>query len=336
MAHWHLDAHASALFDRLHGDRIVKDLLGGFQDATGVRIWLAPLSPPSSEVILKHASGHPFCRAFVAVSDQATAHCLSIHSSLRAQPLKPGRIVRHTCAAGILHAALPLLVAKRPVALLLMSGIVGPSFSRAEAISNLERILEDGGYRTVLPAQVAGALEDTECRSSRQIDGLFQTAIALAFSLESRILCLNATPDSCALPATLVRAVDFLKKNFADSDRTAPENIATELGISPRWLRALFREYLGISLTDWLARLRVSIAMEKLRSSRKSIATIAWDCGFASLSPFYVAFRKHAKVTPSQWRAGTGSPSPFMPEEVLEIASDELLRGDLPKKPRKR
>ena len=297
------------IFKRLKDDSSVGNLLASFHEATGVRIWLAPLEPPSQEDITEHARGHPFCRTFASISEKARAHCLHIHSSLCAQPLKPGVIARRTCAAGILHAALPLSIANRPIALLLLSGIADGSLDPAEAIANLERLLNNGNRSAGLPAEVGTALEGTERRLECQIEGILQIVVLLAASLNARALYLSERLEPPALPGTVVRAIDYLKSNFTDANRTAPEIVAKELGVSPRWLRLLFREYLGIGLADWLGRFRVSVAMVKLRSGTEPVIRIAHECGFASLAPFYVAFRKHAQMTPTQWRSSERAPA---------------------------
>jgi len=254
MAPWHLDAHVAALFNRLDGDPFVRSLLGSFQDATGVRIWLAPLSPLPVDEILKHAHGHPFCRAFVAVSKHTRTHCLRVHCALRSNMPNSGGVVRSSCAAGILHAALPLSILKRPVGLLIIGGVTQSPFNNADAVANLQRFFEKEGGGTALPPRLAEVLEDTESRSERQIHGLLHMVATVASCMENRLLCLDGAPEPHALPAALFGAINYLKTNFADSSLTAPDVIAKELGVSQRWLRKLFREHLGISLTDWLAR----------------------------------------------------------------------------------
>jgi len=285
MATWHLDAHAVALFDRLNGDPAVRDLLGDFQDATGVRIWLAPLSPPSLEDIVDHARGHPFCRAFVAVSEQARAHCLCIHSSLRMQPLKPGGVVRQCCAAGILHAALPLSVANKPVALLLIGGLHEASAEGLKAGAKLRRFLEkQDGMHPSTP--VSAMVCKIETRSAQQINALVRLVNALASLLETRALHLETSPEN-ALPDLMV-----------------PSVISRKAGVSERRLRGLFQTYFRMTLTEWLARQRVFAAMALLRDGGDRIVDIAYSCGFSAASSFYRVFRQETGITPSDYRKG--------------------------------
>lgn len=79
------------------------------------------------------------------------------------------------------------------------------------------------------------------------------------------------------------------------------EEIAAAAGIHPNYAMTLFRRTLGMTINDYLLRHRLMTAQALLISSRKSVATIAFEAGFGSISRFHDAFRNHFKCTPREF-----------------------------------
>lgn len=90
----------------------------------------------------------------------------------------------------------------------------------------------------------------------------------------------------------------------------SPEAVARELGISVRQIHVLF-EPTGLSFMRTLTAMRVREAAQRLQAEpRMSVADIAFDCGFESLSVFYRAFQKAYDVSPREHRmAGLARPA---------------------------
>src|SRR5262249_37775930 len=83
---------------------------------------------------------------------------------------------------------------------------------------------------------------------------------------------------------------------------------AVELGMSRRRFTQLFREVTGTSWSSHLTRLRVDYARQLLRETQRSIAAVAFECGFEELSSFYRAFKRLTGVPPAAWRQGRSAP----------------------------
>ena len=71
---------------------------------------------------------------------------------------------------------------------------------------------------------------------------------------------------------------------------------------SPRHLSRLFNEHAGMSIPDYLNRLRVALAQELLRQTRLDIEAVAERSGFASSRQFRRAWGRLNAVTPSHAR----------------------------------
>lgn len=95
--------------------------------------------------------------------------------------------------------------------------------------------------------------------------------------------------------------------------------LARRCGVSPSYFSDLFRRTMGISLTEYIARLRVHAALRLLHEGRLTSTEIAFEVGFRNLASFYNAFRRVAGGSPRQIREqGTAEEKPKKVEEIHE------------------
>lgn len=80
------------------------------------------------------------------------------------------------------------------------------------------------------------------------------------------------------------------------------ETLARVAAASPRNLSRLFNEHTGMSVTDYVNRMRIALARELLVGSRLDMETIAERSGFASSRQFRRAWNRHNDGPPSRAR----------------------------------
>jgi len=100
-------------------------------------------------------------------------------------------------------------------------------------------------------------------------------------------------PDPGEVPpatAAVRRTLAHLENAFFD----APDltTAAARAGLSRRRFTECFRRETGTSYRRHVERLRIDHARHLLRQTRRTVASIAFECGFADLSSFYRAFRR--------------------------------------------
>lgn len=78
--------------------------------------------------------------------------------------------------------------------------------------------------------------------------------------------------------------------------------VANQVSLSESHFCHLFKQETGTSPIQYLNRIRISRAMELLRSTDKSITEIALECGFCNLTHFNRMFRKFADDNPRNYR----------------------------------
>ncbi|WP_273792654.1 GlxA family transcriptional regulator [Brucella anthropi] len=82
------------------------------------------------------------------------------------------------------------------------------------------------------------------------------------------------------------------------------ERLASIGGASPRNFSRLFNEYAGMTVTDYVNRLKISLAREMLLNSELDIENVATQAGFASARQFRRVWQRIYKEPPSRLRLG--------------------------------
>lgn len=106
--------------------------------------------------------------------------------------------------------------------------------------------------------------------------------------------------DDFTPPLLVGKALDFMRVNLhRDISR---DEVAKHAGISPSHFSRLLKERTGRSFTELLRQCRVDLASDLLRSTKKSLAQIADNCGFCDQSYFTHVFQDVKGATPKQFR----------------------------------
>ncbi|KZN36025.1 hypothetical protein N480_18715 [Pseudoalteromonas luteoviolacea S2607] len=88
---------------------------------------------------------------------------------------------------------------------------------------------------------------------------------------------------------------------YLDAALSLPK-LAAHIHTSPNYISQTLNETLGIRFFDLVNKYRVIAAQEYLQTTDKTILDVAMTVGFNSKSAFYTAFKKHTKLTPSQYK----------------------------------
>jgi AraC-like DNA-binding protein len=96
------------------------------------------------------------------------------------------------------------------------------------------------------------------------------------------------------------RVLDLLHAHYRD--RIAIEALADVAALSVSGFHRLFRRHTRLTVSDYIAELRIGEACALLVNSRKPIASIADEVGYASLANFNRQFRALKGLTPREFR----------------------------------
>lgn len=81
------------------------------------------------------------------------------------------------------------------------------------------------------------------------------------------------------------------------------KTLAEMLNVHPSYLSAQFHKECGCTLTEYVNKKRIELAVSQLESSDKQIQTIATLCGIPDTNYFIKLFKRHTGLTPSQYRS---------------------------------
>lgn len=101
--------------------------------------------------------------------------------------------------------------------------------------------------------------------------------------------------------------------------------LAEHIGASPNYVSQTLNEYMETSFFDFLNFWRIKEAKVLLRTGNETILAIAYEVGFNSRSAFYSAFKKHAGMTPSDYRASDLDPQPIGSSKSLHNGVPHLV-----------
>jgi AraC-like DNA-binding protein len=79
-------------------------------------------------------------------------------------------------------------------------------------------------------------------------------------------------------------------------------DVARAADLHPNYAMTLFKRAVGLTIKQSITRHRLDMAQSMLIASDLPVASIAFDCGFGSLSSFYTAFEQRFKTSPAAFR----------------------------------
>lgn len=157
--------------------------------------------------------------------------------------------------------------------------------------------LMQGARLTRLITAMLSALEQDPSQSSGGIESIARLALI------ARGRLVQGSPEArAALRAGFLQAArDVMARDLHRSDLT-PAMVAAELAISLRQVHVLF-EPTGLSFARTLTAMRLKEARRRLEvMPGRSVAEIAYACGFDSIATFYRVFRSTFGMTPGDVR----------------------------------
>ena len=108
------------------------------------------------------------------------------------------------------------------------------------------------------------------------------------------------TDDTYQKYQKLKEMIGYLEQHYAEPIQI--DHLATTFGYSKNHFMNIFKQHTGTSCMDYLIRMRLEKACEKLVQTNQSVQEIASQVGFTNLSNFNRQFKQHFHLTPRQYR----------------------------------
>jgi AraC family transcriptional regulator len=151
-----------------------------------------------------------------------------------------------------------------------------------------------GGLASWLITRLYNEFRVMEADSSLVIEAL---ALEIAVETSRRKERLSETNP----PLWLKQAVELLHDQFAES--ISLQHIARSVGVHPVHLARVFRQHHHCSVGEYLRRLRVEVACQRMIDSNATLLEIALATGFSDQSQFTHTFKRAIGLTPARFRS---------------------------------
>lgn len=287
---------SAAVYNALARSKLLRDVECAFRDATGLSLKLVhgdhavvPLARARNE--------NPFC-AIMATTPACCAACLAVQRELQrrlAHKLSPQQVC---CFAGMTDLAVPIVVGGEHLATL-MGGQVFQQKPRRRQFDRLLRQLHDWGMRN-RAKELERAYFKTPVVSQKKIKGAMRLLSILATQL-AEFASRNLLAARYSEPLSVIETRDFAHAHA--SERLTLRQIAEHAHVSERYLCKIFKRSTGLTMTEFLARVRVENAKKLLGDLRLRITDVAESAGFNSISQFNRVFRRFTGNSPTAYRA---------------------------------
>ena len=105
---------------------------------------------------------------------------------------------------------------------------------------------------------------------------------------------------SSILSKPVMQCVDYIYSHI--KERITIQVLADHTGLSTNYLSRIFKQNLGVSVSDYIREQKIEKATHLLRYSDKSIVDIANYLAFSSQSHFIQTFESFTGLTPKKYR----------------------------------
>ena len=285
------------LIDMLGRSRLFRDYERVFSEATGLALAIRPLE---FWQLAHHGKKHenPFC-ALLAENPATLSVCLRAHQDM----IDHTGVLPHTvtCPFGLTETAVPIKLGEQIVGYLRIGQVLRHIPAKMNT-TKVSRELQRCGVE--FKGKIRRAWEKNPLLPPEKYNAIVRL---LAFFADQLSALSNQlmTEKSNAEPPLVLKARDYIEKHKTEELSLA--DVAKASGASVFHFCKVFHKATGLKFTDYVARVRLEEARNRLLNPNMRISEIAYDVGFQSLTQFNRTFKRVFGQSPSEARARVSS-----------------------------
>jgi AraC-like DNA-binding protein/ligand-binding sensor protein len=285
------------LIDTLRRSKVFRRYEQVFSEATGLPLTLRPIDFWQLEHEGKKHQ-NPFC-AMLSERPATLAVCLQAHQDV----IDHTGLIPHTvtCPFGLTETAVPVKLGTQIIGYLRIGQVLRHTPAKSES-TKVSRELERHGVR--FTGQIRKAWETTPLIPPDKYNA---TVRLLTFFAEQLSALANqiVLEQQNAEPPLVMKAREYIQKHKTDELPLA--EVARAAGASVFHFCKVFHKATGLKFTDYVSRVRLEDARNRLLNPNLRISEIAYDVGFQSLTQFNRTFKRVFGQSPSEFRAHVSS-----------------------------
>lgn len=289
-------------FDDLAGLPVIKDYETDFRKVTGISLKVVP---PSESA--RRLSFGEFENAFCSLVTQTPAGCAAClacekHALRTAgKRLLPQQV---SCFAGLTDVAVPVLVDGRHVATM-MSGQV---FRRPPTERDFLMVVKTlkNGQDADWERKTRKAYFETPVVTPDRFEAIVRMISVFAQYL-AEYVNRHAISASASEPKPVSNAKHFVLSHAAEPITLSL--VARHVNVSRFHFCKVFKKATGMTLTEYVARVRIEKAKTLLGDPSVRISEVVFAAGFGSIPQFNSVFKRCVGMPPTEYRAALQSPA---------------------------
>ena len=285
------------LIDTLRRSKLFRRYEQVFSEATGLPLTLRPVEYWQ---LAHHGKKHenPFC-ALLAERPATLSVCLQAHEQMIHHTGDLPHTV--TCPFGLTETAVPIKLGQQTIGYLRIGQVLRHTPAKPDT-AKVSRELERHGVR--FTGQIRKAWEKTPLIPPDKYNA---TVRLLTFFAEQLSALANqiVLEQSNSEPPLVLKAREYIEKH--KNEELSLADAAKAAGASVFHFCKVFHKSTGLKFTDYVARVRLEDARNRLLNPNLRISEIAYDVGFQSLTQFNRTFKRVFNESPSEFRAHLAS-----------------------------
>jgi len=285
------------LSNMLLRSRLFIDYETVFTKATGLPLTLRPVE---FWQLAHHGKKHenPFC-ALLAERPATLAVCLEAHQNM----IEHTGLLPHTvtCPFGLTETAVPVKLGTRVIGYLRIGQVLRHASAKSDESKVVRELNRHGAPFT---QELRKAWEKNPLILPDRYNAIVRLLSFFAEQLSALANQLVIESQNVE-PPLVIKAREYIEKHKTEELSLA--NVAKAAGASVFHFCKVFHKATGLKFTDYVARVRLEDARNRLLNPNRRISEIAYDVGFQSLTQFNRTFKRVFGQSPSDFRARLSS-----------------------------
>lgn len=283
-----------------------------FRKATGVSLKVIPPECDPRQDI--RPRGNEFCDQ-VAATTAGCAACREAEGRAQQSAARTLATRQMYCYAGLTVVAAPVIVGGRHAATLLSGQIFRREPTERDFQLIVKMLGEGSSIEWVKKARQSyfetPVLTVERFRAAVQLLEVFAQYLA---DVASRQAIAQAESD----PKAVASAKEFVRTHVEEPITLA--QVVKHVNVSRFYFCKLFKKATGLTLTEYVARVRIERAKSLLSDPNSRISEVVFASGFGSIPRFNTVFKRHVGMAPTEYRATLRS-APVGPESASPVSS---------------
>jgi AraC-like DNA-binding protein len=131
-------------------------------------------------------------------------------------------------------------------------------------------------------------------------EGLLQCIIGLVLEADDQFRKRANSNDEFVKWRTIENAVNYIRDQYSNPDLSVTD-VCDHVGLSYNYFCTVFHRYTNDTPHNFISRMRLRAAKDRLWTDEMNVGEIAVSCGFKSAAQFSKVFKKQEGLPPKQW-----------------------------------